>query len=37
MQNLQVMRIEPREENQNINIVLRSGMMTGADKGKQPE
>lgn len=37
MQNLQVMRAEPREEDQSVNIVLRSGIMTDDDKGKQPK
>lgn len=32
-----MMRVEPCEEDQNIDIVLRSGIKTGADKGKQPE
>lgn len=31
------MTTEPCEGDQNVNIVLRSGMTTGADKGKQPE
>lgn len=31
------MRAEPYEENQNINIVLRSGIKTGTDNGKKPE
>ena len=33
-QNLQMMRSEPREEDPNVNIVLRSGNMMGDDKGK---
>ena len=36
-QNLQMMRSEPREEVPNVNIVLRSGIATGDDKGKQPK
>lgn len=32
-----MMRVEPREECQSINIVMHSGMDTGEDKGKQPE
>ena len=36
-QNLQMMRSESREEDPNINIVLRSGITKGNDKGKQPE
>jgi len=32
-----MMKAKPREEDQSVNIVLRSGMMTGTDKGKQPE
>ena len=32
-----MMRSEPREEDPNVNIVLRSGISTGDDKGKQPE
>lgn len=36
-QNLQMMRVEPCEEDHSINIVLRSGMTTNADKGKRPE
>jgi len=31
------MRSEPREEDPNVNIVLRSGITTMDDKGKQPE
>jgi len=34
-QNLQMMKSEPREEDPNVNIVLRSGIMIGDDKGKQ--
>lgn len=33
-QNLQMMRSELREEDPNVNIVLRSGITTGNDKGK---
>ena len=36
-QNLQMMRVEPRKEDQSINIMLRSGMTTSTDKGKQFE
>lgn len=36
-QNLQMMRSEPREEDPNVNIVLRSGITIGDDKGKQPK
>ena len=36
-QNLQMMRFEPREEDLNVNIMLRSGITIGDDKGKQPE
>jgi len=36
-QNIQMMRAEPHEENNSVNIVTRSGMATGVDKGKQPE
>lgn len=32
-----MMRVEPREEDPKANIVLRSGMTTSEDKGKQPE
>jgi len=32
-----MMRVEPREEDPNVNIVLRSGIAMGDDKGKQPE
>jgi len=32
-----MMRAEPREEDPNLNIMLRSGMMTGEDKGKKHE
>ena len=31
-QNLQMMRVEPCEEDPNVNIVLQSGMTTGEDK-----
>ena len=31
------MRTKPREEYQSVNIVLRSGIPTGDDKGKQPK
>jgi len=37
MHNIQMMRVEPREEDQNINIVLRSGITIDANKGKQLE
>ena len=33
-QNIQMMRVEPREEDLNINMVLRSGAATGEDKRK---
>jgi len=36
-QNLQMMRSKPHEEDPNVNIVLRSGITTGGDKGKQLE
>jgi len=36
-QNIKMMRVEPHEEDQSINILLISGMKIGADKGKQPE
>ncbi len=36
-QNFQMMRPEPRKEDPNVNIVLRSGITIGDDKGKQPE
>lgn len=36
-QNLQMMRFEPCKEDQNVNIVMRSGIKTNNDKGKQPE
>jgi len=32
-----MMKVEPREEDPNVNMVLRSGATTGEDKGKQPE
>ena len=32
-----MMRFEPREEDPNVNIVLRSGIAMGDDKGKQPK
>jgi len=32
-----MMRVELREEDPNVNMVLRSGVTTGEDKGKQPE
>lgn len=37
MKNLQMMRAEPRQEDQNVNVVLRSEIKSGDDKGKQPE
>lgn len=37
MQNIRMMRAEPHEEDHSINIVTRSGMTIGVDKGKQPE
>lgn len=36
-QNLQMMRDEPCEEDPNVNIMLRSRMTIGEDKGKHPE
>ena len=36
-QNLQMMMFESREEDSNVKMMLRSGMTTGEDKGKQPE
>lgn len=36
-QNLQMMRVEPGEEDLNVNIVLRRGIAMGDNKGKQPE
>lgn len=36
-QNIQMMRAKPHEEDHNVNTMTRSGMSTGADKGKQPE
>lgn len=35
--NIQMMRSKPCEEDHNVNIVMRSGVATGKDKGKQPE
>ena len=32
-----MMRYDPRKEDPNVNIMLRSGIMIGYDKGKQPE
>ena len=32
-----MMRSEPRKEEPNVNIMLRSGILIGDDKGKQPE
>ena len=37
MQNIQMMRFEPCEEDPNMNMVLRNGATTGEDKGKQPK
>lgn len=34
-QNIQMMRAEPHEEEPSINIVMRSGITIGEDKGKQ--
>lgn len=31
-----MMRVEPREEDPKVNIMLQSGMMITEDKGKQP-
>lgn len=36
-QNIQMMRYEPRKEDPNVNMVLKSSMTIGEDKGKQPE
>jgi len=36
-QNIQMMRSKLREEDPNVNMVLRSGVTTGKDKGKQPK
>lgn len=36
-QNLQMMRAKTHKEYQNVNIVLRSRIMTGDDKGKHLE
>lgn len=36
-QSFQMMRYEPHEEDPNVNIVLKSGIITGDDRGKQPE
>lgn len=33
-QNLYMMRVEPHKEDQSVNIVLRSGITIGDDKGK---
>lgn len=30
-------KVEPRDEDPNVNIVLQSGMRTSDDKGKQPK
>jgi len=32
-----MMRFEPREEDPNVNMMLRSGMAMRDDKGKQPK
>ena len=37
MQNIQMMREESHEEDHSINIITRSGMVIGEDKGSQPE
>lgn len=34
-QNIQMMKAEPREEDPNVNMMLRSGATTEEDKGKQ--
>lgn len=34
-QNIQMMRSEPREEDPNVNMLLRSGATTGEDNGKK--
>lgn len=36
-QNIQMMRLEPRKEGPNVNIITWSGKTTKEDKGKQPE
>lgn len=36
-QNVQMMKAEPREEDTNVNMMLRSGAATGEYKGKKPE
>ena len=36
-QNLHMMRSEPRKEDPNVNMMLKSGVMTGDDKGKHQE
>ena len=36
-QNLQMMRVEPHEEDTNVNIDIRTGISMGENKGKQPE
>ena len=36
-QNIQMMRSEPREEDPNVNMMLRSGATIGEDKGKKSE
>lgn len=36
-QNIQMMRLEPCEEDPNVNMMLRSDATTGEDKGKQPK
>jgi len=32
-----MMRVEPRKEDHSINIMMRSGIAMGQDKGKKPE
>ena len=36
-QNLQMMSVEPPEEDPKVNIVLRSGATTSEDKGRNPK
>jgi len=36
-QNIQMMRSEPREDDPSVNIMIRTGIATGEDKGKHPE
>lgn len=36
-QNIEMMRLEPQEDGPSVNIVMRSSIATGEDKGKEPE